>query len=411
MAVPPRWANLNIDLVTEIMNRIPCAIDRARMAAVCQAWLAGIARAEDLTFQLPSLFLPPADVTGVYCYLSGCREHSMLPLPGPRYFGSYDGGWFFLAYGQTRGHRLLNIRTGDSHALPDMVLDQAAHETHSMVILAAAISSTPDDLYDAAGIVTYQPDLDAPRRRHFAFWSQGDAVAVCNVLPGAPVAVGAGWEPEDVVYYRRNFLFLTHAGHIVVCTPIYENDDGGNILVVPWKLMPFLERNFRDCVWEWEYPASTVIRACYLVESRGLLHMVVRLAAHHHAPTSWFKVFDMQPFDIIEPDDDNEEADERSWTWYEVEAVLLDRVLFVGRGCSRSYEVSQYPGFKDGIFFLDDRSFYDAEMMFGGVSERQYPCNDIGRWSPPEGLLPSHVEFYFPERVPSHNSPPAWLLP
>jgi hypothetical protein len=45
-------------------------------------------------------------------------------------------------------------------------------------------------------------------------------------------------------------------------------------------------------------------------------------------------------------------------------------MLFVGRGCSRSYKVSQYPGLKDDIFFLDDRSFYDDEMMFNGVNER-----------------------------------------
>ncbi|AQK86610.1 hypothetical protein ZEAMMB73_Zm00001d038428 [Zea mays] len=406
MAVPPRWANLNIDLVTEIMNRVPCAIDRTRMAAVCQAWLAAVARAERLTFQLPSLLFPPADANDVYCYLSGCREHNMLA--GPRYFGSYDDGWFFVAYGHTCGHRLLNIRTGDSHALPDILVDHVAHEIHSMVILAAAISCPPEFAPCAAGIVSYQPELDAPRRRHLAFWRQGDEVAVCNVLPGAPV--GPGWEPEDVVYYRRNFLFLTQGGHILVCNPLYENDDSGNILLVPWKLMPFPEWSFfRDCMWE--YPGSAVVRACYLVESRASLDMVVRLAAHHHAPTSSFKVFYMDPIDIIEPGDDDEEADEylRTWNWFG-ENAWGGRMLFVGRGCSKSYEVREYPGLKDGIFFLDDRSFYDAEMMFGRVNERQYPCSDIGRWSPPEGPLPSHVELYFPERVPSYNSPPAWLL-
>lgn len=84
-------------------------------------------------------------------------------------------------------------------------------------------------------------------------------------------------------------------------------------------------------------------------------------------------------------------------------------MLFVGRGCSRSYKVSQYPGLKDDIIFLDDRSFYDDEMMFSGVNERQYPCSDIGRWS--SEWPPPHVDLYFPERVPSYNYPPAWLLP
>jgi hypothetical protein len=83
-------------------------------------------------------------------------------------------------------------------------------------------------------------------------------------------------------------------------------------------------------------------------------------------------------------------------------------MLFVGRGCSRSYEVDRYLGFKAGVYFLDDGCFYDDEMMFRGVNERRYPCSDIGKWS--EGP-PPHVERFFPEQGPSYNSPPAWLLP
>jgi hypothetical protein len=406
MAVPRRWANLDINLVTEIMNRVPCAIDRARMAAVCQAWLAAVEQAEPPTFQLPSLLLPPADVTGVYCYLSGCREHNMLPLPAPRYFGSYDGGWFFLAYGQTRGHRLLNIRTGESRALPDVVdvVVHTAYEVLSMVVLAATLSSPPDHPEcAAAGIVTYQPDLNGPHRRDFAFWGPGDDVAVCDVLPAAPV--GPEWELEDVVYYQNSFHFLTQGGHILVCGGVYD-DNGGIILVA---LLAAL-----TCLQEGGCNDEQFVHARYLVVSGGELLMVVRLAAHHHAPTSSFKVFRMTttPTNIIQAGHNGEVANEytRTWNWIEL-GELGGRMLFVGRGCSRSYEVRDYPRFKEGIFFLDDRSFYDAEMMFGGVNERQYPCNDIGRWSPPEGPLPSHVELYFPERVPSYNSPPAWLLP
>nr|ACG34867.1 hypothetical protein [Zea mays] len=382
MAVPLRWANLNINLVIEIVNRVPCAIDRERMAAVCQAWLAAVVQAKPLTYQLPSLFLPPANVSGVYCYLSGCRDHNMLP--GPRYFGSYDGGWFFLAYGQTRGHRLFNIRTGGSHELPDVVADLfTTVGTYSMIVLAATLSLPPDHLACvAAGIVTYQPDLDAPRRRHVAFWRPGDKMAVCNVVPNE--SVGPGLEPEDVVYYRDSFYFLTQDGHILVSRPYYNRV--GDILGALSKLtrFQFQEGGCSD---------EQFVRARYLVSSRGELLMVVRLAAHHHAPTSSFKVFRMTLYPR---------------TWFEEDA-LCGRMLFVGRGCSRSYEVSQYPGFKDGIFFLDDRSFYDAEMMFRRVNERQYPCSDIGKWSPDR---PSpHVDLYFPERVPSYNSPPAWLLP
>jgi hypothetical protein len=69
------------------------------------------------------------------------------------------------------------------------------------------------------------------------------------------------------------------------------------------------------------------VRARYLVVSRGELLMVVRLAAHHHVPTSSFKVFRMI---IIEPDDNGEDADEYTRTWIEL-GELCGRMLFVGR--------------------------------------------------------------------------------
>ncbi|XP_008665943.1 uncharacterized protein, partial [Zea mays] len=308
-----------------VFNRLPCAIDRAWMAAVCQAWLTAVARAMALKFQLPSLLLLPADVTGVYCYLSGCRKHNMLP--GPCYFGSYDGGWFFLAYGQTCGHRLLNIRTGDSRALPDVLFGLAAHKIHRMVVLATTLSFPPEDLRlrcIVAGIVTYQPDIDASRRRHFAFWRPGAKVVVCDVLPAVPV--GSGWEQEDVVYYRDSFHFLTQGGHILMCGPIYGPYGDGGILVVLSALSCFQEGRC-SCSDE------QFVRARYLVVSRGELLMVVRLAAHHHVPTSSFKVFRMI---IIEPDDNGEDADEYTRTWIEL-GELCGRMLFVGRGCSCSW--------------------------------------------------------------------------
>ncbi|KAL5665901.1 hypothetical protein ACJX0J_026009, partial [Zea mays] len=242
------------------------------MAVVCQVWLVAVARATALKFQLPSLLLLSADVTGVYCYLSGCRKHNMLPRP--RYFGSYNGGWFFLAYGQTCGHQLLNVRTGDSRALPDVLFGLAAHKIHRMV-----------------------PDIHASRRRLFAFWRPGDKVVVCDILPAAPV--GPGWEQEDVVYYQDSFHFLTQGGHILMCGPIYGSYGDGGLLVVLSALSCFQEGGC-SCSDE------QFVRACYLVVSRGELLMVVRLAAHHHALMSSFKVFRMI---IIEPDDNGEDAD------------------------------------------------------------------------------------------------------
>ncbi|KAL6848708.1 hypothetical protein ACP4OV_021291 [Aristida adscensionis] len=83
-------------------------------------------------------------------------------------------------------------------------------------------------------------------------------------------------------------------------------------------------------------------------------------------------------------------------------------MLFVGRGCSRSYETADYPGLEDGVYFTDDRCFDDDEMMLRGFNERRYPCNDNGRWSIGP---PPNVERFFRDQDTSHYSSPTWFLP
>jgi hypothetical protein len=83
------------------------------------------------------------------------------------------------------------------------------------------------------------------------------------------------------------------------------------------------------------------------------------------------------------------------WAWSEL-GTLDDRILFVGHGCSRSYEVDEYKGFKfkAGIYFFDEGMFF----------VEGHGCSDNGRW--PDGRVQN-----FPQADPSWNSPPAWLLP
>uniref|UniRef100_A0A0E0BRX9 KIB1-4 beta-propeller domain-containing protein n=1 Tax=Oryza glumipatula TaxID=40148 RepID=A0A0E0BRX9_9ORYZ len=130
----------------------------------------------------------------------------------------------------------------------------------------------------------------------------------------------------------------------------------------------------------------------YLVESRGKLLMVVRLGDREpgRLPTTTFRVFERE-----------DELFNNYWT------KLPDhggRMLFVGRGCSRSYEAADgYPGM-EGVYFLDDRSFHDPMVVYKDAAQRRYPCSDNGRWSgaPP----PAEVERCFPEQGPSNYSPP-----
>ncbi|RLM98032.1 uncharacterized protein C2845_PM06G22710 [Panicum miliaceum] len=56
------------------------------------------------------------------------------------------------------------------------------------------------------------------------------------------------------------------------------------------------------------------------------------------------------------------DASHMLYTWRTVPA-LNGRMLFVGLGCSRSYVVADFPGFQEGIYFLDDKDTYNPGRM------------------------------------------------
>ncbi|KAL5203460.1 hypothetical protein ABZP36_014412 [Zizania latifolia] len=100
--------------------------------------------------------------------------------------------------------------------------------------------------------------------------------------------------------------------------------------------------------------------------------------------------------------------DEVRYTWEEL-PTLDGRMLFIGRGCSRSYEETDYPSLDGGVYFLDDRCSQDPYIVFRDITARHYRCSDNGKWSE----APPQVKRYAPKGgpVPSNYSPPVWVLP
>ncbi|XP_062197331.1 uncharacterized protein LOC133900231 [Phragmites australis] len=401
---PSSLAGLPSAALHEILARVPCSFDRGRVPLVSRAWRRAIAHFPPPAppHPLPWLLLPSpsadADVsTRVVCVLSGCRRvhHYLTVHPrGARCFGSHDGAWLFLAFRQWRGHELVNVRTRRVHVLPRALQFRNDPRLYGIAILAAALSHPPDDpRCVAAGIVAYWLDPDAdptvpPLRCHFALWRMGARV----VFDIAPPTTEAALDVEDVVYHDQAFHFVTQGDHIRVGRPIlYQN--GG--LGAAWELRRFQPggRTYEQYVY-----------ARYLVVSRGELLMVVRFRPHpgQQAQTSAFKVFRVIAPQL--PDYNLPAAVEYPWSWSELH-TLGGRILFVGRGCSRSYETNQYPGFKDGVYFMDDG---DDMMIFRDANERQYPCSDNGMWS---AGPPRRAHRCFPAQGPSDYSSPAWLLP
>uniref|UniRef100_A0A0E0HHH6 KIB1-4 beta-propeller domain-containing protein n=1 Tax=Oryza nivara TaxID=4536 RepID=A0A0E0HHH6_ORYNI len=416
---PRRWAAANDDVLLEIVRRIPCGIDRRNMGRACHSWRVALAKLEPPAPSppLPWLLLPRADGPPTFsCVLSGCRSHRFFIPPGAvqraRYFGSYDGGWLFLAIGgQGQAQRHLLLRHNPFRLLvlpnvthfPDMVYPPVlgvVKRDHQISIVAATLSCKPtEEGCIVAGIIDF---AHSPGRavRQIALWRMGDQVVLppyWEQVPNQPMIEAV---PVDLIHHDGAFHFLIRLEHIIVCEepPEFQKEA---VHLVP-VYMYFQPRGGDN--------GDETVLARYLVESRKKLLMVVRYSSgRQHLPTSAFRVFQMKKFNNGEED---EPLNNGGFQYYWSELDKLEgRMLFVGRGCSRSYEAGDsYPAGMEGVYFLDDRSFAEAAMAFGeGANKLPYRCSDNGKWS--GSPADSRVDRCFPSRGPSIYSPPVWLLP
>ncbi|KAL6660551.1 hypothetical protein ACP70R_001586 [Stipagrostis hirtigluma subsp. patula] len=388
------WADLPGDVLYEILRHVQCAADRGSAALACRPWLEAFNRAAPppppRPRPLPWLLLPSADGSfRASCVLSGgAAHHHHLPVAshGARYFGSHDGAWLFRVFRQQGVHQLVNARTGYGYTLPAVFrpFDDVLHADIRMLILAATLSAPPGDKRCvAAGIVAYSPCpfpfADATMLKgRVVFWRMGAAVA----LDFSPFPIDPAMDAEDIIYYGGVFHVLTQSENIRKYQPTLHRDGR---LGQARALRRFITggRTYGEA-----------IHSRYLVESRGDLLMVVLLTLQLQSPTSRFRVFRMVPID----------AAANVWHWDELH-TLEGQMLFVGRCCSRAYDVNRYRGLEEGVYFLDDSSFYGIDLM-GGANARTYACVDNGKWSE------RGVERCFtPPQEASDYSPPAWLLP
>uniref|UniRef100_A0A0E0L530 KIB1-4 beta-propeller domain-containing protein n=1 Tax=Oryza punctata TaxID=4537 RepID=A0A0E0L530_ORYPU len=390
------WKLILDDVLELLVGRNLCEIDRLHMGHVCHSWRVALAKLKPPAPPppLPWLLLPETDEEHgltFSCALSGWDTHPFfLPRAArrARYFGSCDGVWLFLAIDGLQGdrarrdHVLVNLHSFQFLDLPNAIrIDHAFPQVMNDVeiaIVAVTLSRPPTEQgCIAAGIIELPPFPLGVRL--IAFWRMGDRVMLPFYEDVCLEAV------EDVVYHKGYFLFLTQDEHIRVCQePVFLD----TYVHVDSNLMHFEPR----------VDDGHTVLARYLVRCRERVLMVVRLGSpHSRLPTSAFRVFERVDYQV-----NTGVVELLQHTWSELDK-LGGRMLFLGRGCSRSYEEADgYPGM-EGVYFLDDRSFrdpifHDPKMVF----DRAYHCGDNGRWS----KSPIKVDRRFPKQGPSKYSPP-----
>uniref|UniRef100_A0A0E0RGK5 KIB1-4 beta-propeller domain-containing protein n=1 Tax=Oryza rufipogon TaxID=4529 RepID=A0A0E0RGK5_ORYRU len=388
----PPWAELVPDIVREIGRHLLCEIDRHHADGLCRSWRDALLQLRPPPPPLPRLVLPEADGPAFYCVPSGCRPHPFVLPPAAlraRCFGSYDGAWIFQAVDQAANHVLLNLITHQQLNLPNLLrfhsfMLPALTFDFEVAFVAATLSSRPTDQgCVGAGIISFNRVPHDPR--HIAFWCMGDEAFSWSIQMTRNIGGALELDVVDLLYSSHGagaFLFLTRREDIhVFRQPIFPQGD------VMQSTPLYFERRGDD-----DDDDGRPVLDRYLVESRGKLLMVVRLGDREPArlPTTTFRVFERE-----------DELFNNYWTKL---PDLGGRMLFVGRGCSRSYEAADgYPGM-EGVYFLDDRSFHDPMVVHMNAADRQYPCSDNGRWSGAQP--PAEVELCFPEQGRSNYSPP-----
>lgn len=214
------------------------------------------------------------------------------------------------------------------------------------------------------------------------FFRVGDEVSTNSVH------AGAGLKFHDLIFYGGAFRFVTDFGDVMLCVP--EVTSGGHLRIR--REMVYFIRVL--------HPPHLAFVCRYLVESRGDLLMVTRYRRETGGATVAFRVYSMLRVRVGNMAED-------LYLWDELEA-LDGRMLFVGRGCSRSYEVSDQGqhGMREGVYFIDDHSFYQTNMVCTQSQGMIYGCVDNGVWR----RSPNQVKTTTPAHPVSTTSSPVWFM-
>ncbi|TKW15791.1 hypothetical protein SEVIR_5G261301v4 [Setaria viridis] len=383
------WSELPSELLGVVFLDLRCLADRVYFAAVCRSWRsAARARASAGTPppQLPWLLLLPS--AGAPCFVSplagSARRRLSLPYGahGARLCGSHPSGWLAVAANGWRAYALVNVFSRAWAPLPDRMRVPRHGITTCLVVRAVALSAPPTSRACVA------------------------AALVCGVSNLAFVrpTMDRHWVASEPVHGLQDILY--HDGEVVRGFHAVTSDEAVTVFVqegAPGALALTMARRSYRMQRRPNAPApspSSVSR--YLVESRGKLLMVVR---HFPSTQHGGGAAAARGFEFLELEVQDLPSGGHAASWVELDGGLDGRVIFLARGCSRALEASQFGGFQEGIYFLDDTGFdISLALSCGG----NFPCSDVGWYSGRE--IMRGIEG-FPSEFQSTFSAPTWFYP
>ena len=305
-----------------------------------------------------------------------------MPLPmgaqGARFIGAFEGGWVVLALQQNAGYAVVNLRDNATIPLLEKIVWGGAPVSEPMILRAVAFSCSPTlgrRCVVASIVSTFERPFNF--RSLVTFSRFGASVNSCST----------NFNTEDVIYFEGSFYFVAAMEDMLRCTPQVDHDAPPDEISMQKIYLHFVPLHHEE---------TLCVKGRYLVESRGELLMVVRDKTLTCEDTSSFSLFRMV----------RELPEGPYFSWQRV-ASLMGRMIFVGRGCSRSYELENFPGCQEGVYFIDDDTFNQPCMVaFGFGNGRSYNSHDNGCWPGPGG----NMKRWYDWRVPSTYTPPMWFL-
>uniref|UniRef100_A0ACD5W1S3 Uncharacterized protein n=1 Tax=Avena sativa TaxID=4498 RepID=A0ACD5W1S3_AVESA len=379
------WSDLPLELLAMVLLNLTCLADRVYFSAVCRPWRSAARGVEAPPRQLPWLLLPSPAAASFFSLHSGATRRLYLPedVSGARLCGTHGGGWVALAFDQWRGYAAVNLLSGARLPLPDRLRTNLPNRQgnsaceHHMVIRTVTFSDAPsrEGCLAAAHISS---------AFNIAFWRPGmDRYWIAYGLPMDVI--------QDMIYYKNGlkegFHVLTKTEDVVVYAP----NGGPSAPLVMSRSSYHVQKRDDD------HLPKSISLSRYLVESRGKLLMVLRQLKRRR--TVRFRIFEMN---IETAPDGGSEA-----SWLELNA-LPGRLILLGRGCSRAFEVSEFNRLDVGnIYYLDDTRFKISSVLNSGS---KHSSTDMGVDAQKIRNRTDRT-WRFPQEFTSECSPPIWFAP